>query len=200
MKKVILASTSPYRAQLLETLGISFEKMDSGVDEDFFKDQIKDPLELAKKLAFEKAQAIFLKDPNAIVIGGDQISLFEHSDRTGSASRVLGKPGDFEGALKQLTLLEGQTHKLITCVCVLAPNFQENFEDITTLQMRNLTQSEIVRYIEKDEPFNCAGSYKIESVGISLFEQVQTNDFTAIVGLPLIQLSKTLRKVGLELP
>lgn len=200
MKKLILASTSPYRAELLERFEIPFEQIDSRVDEDLYKEKISDPLELAKTLAYEKAKSVFINNPDAVVIGGDQVSLFGPNDRTGEHALVLGKPGNFENAVSQLSLLEGHRHQLITCVCVLSENSEESFQDITTLKMRELSNEEIKRYVTREEPYYCAGSYKIETVGISLFDEVQTNDFTAIVGLPLIQLSKALRKRGFQLP
>jgi septum formation protein len=200
MKKLILASTSPYRAELLERFGIPFEQVDSKVDEDFYKQKISNPFELATTLAFEKAKSVFLDNPDAVVIGGDQVSLFGPNDRTGEHALVLGKPGNYENAVSQLSLLEGNKHQLITCVCVFTKNSEESFQDITTLKMRKLNIEEIKRYVTREEPYYCAGSYKIETVGISLFDEVQTNDFTAIVGLPLIQLSKALRKMGYQLP
>ncbi len=200
MKKLILASTSPYRAELLERLGLPFEKHDSKVDEDSYKAVISDPIELTSRLAFEKAQAVFKENPDAVVIGGDQVSVFGPNPRSEQRIMTLGKPGNFEGSLKQLSLLEGHTHQLITSVCILARDFEESFKDVTTLKMRALDQLEIKRYIEKERPYSCAGSYKIESVGISLFDEVQTKDSTAIIGLPLLQLCKILRKLDFPLP
>jgi septum formation protein len=200
MKKLILASTSPYRAELLERLGVPFDKKDSLVDEDCFKDKIEDPHQLAKTLAFEKAKALFTKHPDSYVIGGDQIPLFGPNQRSNQKAMILGKPGNYQNCITQLELLESHTHQLITCTCVLGPDFKEEFVEITSLKMRKLEREEIERYVKKEKPYFCAGSYKIESIGISLFEQVQTNDFTSIIGLPLIQLSKVLRKAGFRLP
>lgn len=201
MKKLILASTSPYRAELLSRLDLSFEAVDSRIDEDGYKDKINDPLELARTLAYQKAKSVFNNSPNSFVIGGDQVSLIPAQESSNKEAAVLGKPGNFENAVNQIKKLQGRTHQLVTCVCVLGPEeFRDDIEDITSLTMRKLSPSEIESYVKKEEPYNCAGSYKIESLGIALFDKVQTNDSTAIVGLPLIELSKTLRKAGFKLP
>lgn len=193
MSPLILASTSPYRKELLERLMIPFQTHDSQVDEDQFKNDISDPLVLTKTLAFEKAKSVFNHKEDSYIIGGDQIGLFEN--------QILGKPKTKENAVVQLRKLAGKTHELITSTCILGPNgFVYEWTNHTTLRMRSLTLEEIKRYIDKDDPLNCAGSYKIESVGISLFESIQTEDSTAIVGLPLIELSKVLRTLGFELP
>ena len=193
MSPLILASTSPYRKELLERLMIPFQTQDSQVDEDQFKNDISDPLVLTKTLAFEKAKSVFNHKEDSYIIGGDQIGLFEN--------QILGKPKTKENAVVQLRKLAGKTHELITSTCILGPNgFVYEWTSHTTLRMRSLTLEEIKRYIDKDDPLNCAGSYKIESVGISLFESIQTEDSTAIVGLPLIELSKVLRTLGFELP
>ena len=172
---------------------IPFQTHDSQVDEDQFKNDISDPLVLTKTLAFEKAKSVFNHKDDSYIIGGDQIGLFEN--------QILGKPKTKENAVVQLRKLAGKTHELITSTCILGPNgFVYEWTNHTTLRMRSLTLEEIKRYIDKDDPLNCAGSYKIESVGISLFESIQTEDSTAIVGLPLIELSKVLRTLGFELP
>lgn len=193
MSSLILASTSPYRRELLERLQIPFSALDSKVDEDPFKEDITDPMILTKTLAFEKAKAIFKDHPEDYVIGSDQISLFE--------GEILGKPGSAEAAIIQLRKVAGKSHQLITSTCILGPNgFVYEWTNITTLTMRELSLDEIKRYVEKDDPLYCAGSYKIESLGISLFDSIETEDSTAIVGLPLIELSKKLREVGFANP
>ena len=193
MSHLILASTSPYRRELLERLNLPFDAMDSALDEDPFKEKIKAPMELTTTLAYEKAQAIFKDHPESYVIGGDQIGLFEEE--------ILGKPKTFEKACAQLGKMQGRTHQLVTSVCVLGPKgFKKEFTDITTLTMRDLSKEEIERYVKVDDPLNCAGSYKIETVGITLFESIETKDSTAIVGLPLIQLSQVLREIGFQCP
>lgn len=192
-KRLILASTSPYRASLLERLMLSFDKIDSEVDEDQFKEKISNPRELTKTLAFEKANSVFKKNPKAFVIGGDQVSLF--------GQEVLGKPGSFDRAVDQLMKLQGKTHQLVTSTCVLGPDsFEENWTEITTLSMRKLSEEECASYVRKDDPLFCAGSYKIESLGISLFEKIEGEDQTAIIGMPLMRLTSVLRKTGFIIP
>lgn len=193
MADLILASTSPYRRELLERLQIQFETSDSKVNEEPFKEDITDPMVLTKTLAYEKARAVFKDHPNAYVIGGDQISLFE--------GEILGKPGSKEAAIVQLRKVAGKSHQLITSTCILGPGgHMYEWTNQTTLTMRKLSLDEIKRYVEKDDPIHCAGSYKIESLGISLFESIETEDSTAIVGLPLIELSKKLRELGFSNP
>jgi len=193
MNPLILASTSPYRRELLERLQIPFECMDSKVDEDPFKDDITDPLILTKTLAYEKAKAISKDHPNAYVIGGDQISLFQ--------GEILGKPGSVESAIIQLRKVSGHSHELITSTCILGPKgYVYEWTNRTELFMRELSLEEIKRYVEKDDPIHCAGSYKIESLGISLFDAIHTQDSTAIVGLPLLHLSAKLRGIGYITP
>jgi len=193
MSSLILASTSPYRRELLERLQIPFEALDSKVDEAPFKEDITDPLILTKTLAYEKAKAIFKNHPNSVVIGSDQISLFN--------DELLGKPKSKAAAIIQLRKMAGKSHELIPSTCILGPQgYVYQWTNHTLLKMRELTLEEIKRYIEKDDPLHCAGSYKIESLGISLFDAIETQDSTAIVGLPLIELSKKLREIGLSNP
>lgn len=190
---IVLASTSPYRKELLERLRIPFKAQNPNLHEGPFKERIHDPLVLTKTLAFEKARSLLLQFPQSLIIGADQIALFE--------GEILGKPKERKKAFAQIKKLQGRTHQLITSVCLLGPQeFKEEFSDITELTMRPLSQEEIDRYLCLDQPLNCAGSYKIESLGISLFQKIQTQDATAIMGLPLIQLSKVLREVGLPCP
>ena len=188
--KVILASTSKYRASLLEKLNINFTQKASLFDEDSFDKRSLPPRELAEKLAFEKANS--LKD-KAIIIGGDQVCALE--------DKILSKPGNFENAKEQLLEMSGKEHQLITCICVLDEN-RNSFVStvVTSLKMREVSEEEVERYLKFDEPYDCAGSYKIESLGISLFENIDTADFTSIVGMPLIELGRILRKLGLHIP
>lgn len=185
---LILASTSPYRKELLERLKIPFDCIASEVDEDSYKEKITDPATLTTRLALEKADSVFKIYPQSTVIGGDQVSVIN--------GQILGKPYTFEGACSQLTLLSGKTHKLLTSVCIMSPNQDAiQWTNITSLAMRPLTRAEIEDYVKSDDPLNCAGSYKIEALGISLFESIQTEDFTAITGLPLMQLGHHLRQI-----
>ncbi len=192
MKELILASTSPYRRDLLKRLGLPFNCVPSQVDEEVYKDKILDPTELTQTLAFEKARSVADLYPNAIVIGGDQVSLFQ--------GKILGKPHTIESANQQLSMLQGKTHQLVTATCVLGPNLKAAWVEIITLKMRPLDPEEIKRYVEKDSPLDCAGSYKIEQLGISLFQEIDCFDQNAIIGLPLIKLSEILRGQGFQCP
>lgn len=189
---IILASTSKYRKSLLNRLGIPFEAMAPLCDEDQFKKLIRDPQELAVTLAREKARSLAgAHSPDTIVIGGDQVATFENE--------ILGKPHTAEKAFAQLKKLQGKTHRLVTAVCVVQGSREFPILDITELEMRPLTDSEIQNYIEWDQPLDCAASYKIEKSGITLMKRIQCADFTAIEGLPLIQLTKVLKDLGVEL-
>jgi len=113
---------------------------------------------------------------------------------------VLGKPGTAQSARQQLRRLSGQAHTLHTAVCVTCNDASEEFLVSTNLWMRELTDDEIERYVEADDPTQCAGSYRIENAGISLFHKIDCEDFTAIVGLPLMQLTEVLRRYGIPVP
>ncbi|QDV18829.1 Maf-like protein YceF [Gimesia panareensis] len=190
--KLILASTSPYRASQLERLGLAFEQQDPQVDEEILKQAGLAPADLAEQLALEKARAIHKRFPEALVIGGDQLVSFEDT--------ILGKPGSNARAVQQLLQLQGKTHELITAIAVLGPAFEETHINHTQLTMRQLDETALQRYVEFDEPWNCAGAYKLESRGITLFESIQSSDHSAITGLPLIELTSLLTRAGLEIP
>lgn len=188
---LILASTSKYRSSLLAQLGWPFESISPGVDEEQYKHNLDSPTQLAQVLAKMKAHAVFLQRPEACVIGSDQVCIF--------GNEILGKPHTKENAIDQLLKMQGKSHELITAVCLICPNSEIQFINKTTLHMRKLTKSEISKYIEADLPLDCAGSYKLESQGIKLFEKIEMDDHTAIIGLPLIQLTQQLLKMGYPL-
>jgi septum formation protein len=189
---LILASTSPYRRQLLERLGIAFTTESPGVDEDAVKKKLKEPAEVVRTLAREKAQSIAGKHKNAIVIGCDQVAILE--------SALLDKPGTAAAAAEQLQKLQGREHFLMTAVAIVHKGGVAEFVDTANLTMRKLTKAEIERYVAADEPVDCAGSYKIESRGIALFERIEASDQSSIMGLPLLKLCEELRKLGFQLP
>ncbi len=189
---LILASQSPYRKTLLKRLNIPFTCVNPHLEESSFKKKHTSPLEIAESLALAKAKKIFHLHPNSCVIGGDQLA---HID-----NEILDKPMSPETALKQLLLLSGQTHKLITSIAVLSPQNQQVFSDITSLKMRPLDEASLKRYLDLDQPFNCAGSYKLEKSGITLFENIDSQDQSAIMGIPLIQLTQVLINLGYQIP
>ena len=185
---LILASTSKYRGTLLAQLGYPFEAISPGVNEDQLKSKKYTPTQIATELAKLKALAVFKKRPEACVIGSDQVCILN--------GELLSKPGSKENAILQLQKMQGIHHELITAVTILYPQGEINFHNRTLLFMRPLTLSEITRYIEEDLPLDCAGSYKLESKGIKLFEKIEMDDHTSIIGLPLIQLNNHLLKIG----
>lgn len=188
---LILASTSKYRGALLEQLGWPFLAKAPGVDEDQIKTEGKTPSEIALTLSRWKAQAVFAKNPDSCVIGSDQVCTLE--------GKILGKPGTVEKATEQISLMQGKSHELLTAVTVITPEGMESFINKTTLQMRPLTLSQIHSYVNEDLPLDCAGSYKLESRGIKLFQKIEMDDHTAIIGLPLIELTNILLKLGYPL-
>lgn len=185
---LILASTSKYRGQLLSQLGWPFEAIAPGVDEDKLKDQGLSPEDLAIELSRLKAKAVYLKYEGSCVIGSDQVCTID--------GEILGKPHTPERAIEQLMKMQGKEHQLLTAVTVITPENETTFLNTTTLHMRDLTHGEIKAYVEHDLPLDCAGSYKLESRGIKLFEKIEMSDHTAIIGLPLIQLSNVLIDYG----
>lgn len=189
---LILASTSPYRRQLLERLRVPFSCERPGVDEDAVKRRLAEPLAVVRQLARSKAEAVAARFPSAIVIGSDQAATID--------GRVLDKPGDAANAIEQLQRLQGRSHDLLTAVVVVHPAGVVEFVDTTTLCMRPLRPDEIARYVAAEQPFDCAGSYKIEALGVTLFARIDSADQTAIQGLPLLRLSHELRALGIALP
>ena len=188
---LILASTSKYRGALLAQLGWPFEAMSPGVDEDQLKSKDYSPTQLAMELAKLKALAVAKFRPEACVIGSDQVCMLN--------GELLGKPGTKEKAIEQLVKMQGSHHELITAVTIISPQGEISFHNRTLLFMRPLSVQTITRYVEEDLPLDCAGSYKLETKGIKLFEKIEMDDHTSIIGLPLIQLNNHLLKIGYPL-
>jgi len=188
---LILASTSLYRRELLMRLSIPFECLPSGIDEDKFKVDGIGPVELARTLATEKALKLVIAHPLATIVGCDQVVDVE--------GRILGKPKTLEAAVEQLSFLTGRSHRLVTAVCVWHEGQIHTHVDLTTLTMRPLPADAIARYLAADQPLDCAGSYRLESRGIALFERIESDDHTSIVGLPLIALTSILMRCGYEI-
>lgn len=188
---LILASTSPYRRELLQKLGVPFQALAPHYDEGLVKKQLGglSPRDLAMTLARGKALSLSLEDN--CVIGGDQLLSFK--------GKIFDKPGSTEKAFHQLQELNGQTHELITAVSVVWKKQETLLMDVTQLKMRHLSSAQIQNYIQKDQPLDCCGSYKIEKSGISLFESITCKDFSAIQGLPLLQLATVLEKLGYKI-
>ncbi len=192
MAELILASRSPYRAALLGRLRLPFVQVDPAVDEAPLQAEIADPEDLTLRLAEQKAGAMAAKHPGTVVIGSDQMA---HLD-----GETLGKPGNAAGARRQLCILAGREHELVTALVVRRDAEVRHHIDVTRLHMRELDAAAIDRYLAGDEPFDCAGSYKLEAGGIALFDRIDSEDHTAIVGLPLIALTCILLDFGFAIP
>lgn len=190
--KLVLASTSPYRRQLLERFGVRFTVAAPDVDESLLPGET--PIDLANRLARAKAEVIARRHPGSVVIGSDQVALF--------GREVIGKPGNPERCIEQLKRMSGERLAFHTAVNVIHSDTgsNESHLDITTVQFRKLTAEEIERYVARERPVNCAGGFKAEALGITLFERIESQDPTALIGLPLIWLSSALRRVGFTLP
>lgn len=192
MAGLILGSTSGYRRALMERLQVPFTCEAPGVDEQDVKQLGHKPMVVVEELARRKATAVFDRNPTCVVIGSDQAAVLDDD--------LLDKPKNRAGAIQQLHRLRGREHRLITAVAIAHDKGLTEFCDITRLIMRDLTDQEIARYVDAEKPFDCAGSYKIEQLGITLFEHIDSRDHTAIIGLPLLQLTHELRKIGVPLP
>ena len=190
-KKLILGSTSSYRRALLERLRIPFSVQSPEVDEAPLAGET--PADLACRLALAKAQAVAARFPDCVVIGSDQVA-----DLGGVA---LGKPGNFERALVQLQQMSGKTVIFQTAMAVVCrqSGFCEQALAPVKVTFRSLSEEEIVNYLRIEEPYDCAGSAKSEGLGIALLESIESDDPTALVGLPLIRTSRMLRAAGIPL-
>lgn len=185
-QKVVLASEAKWRSDILNQLNIPHKCFNHRYDEPkFLKGNL---VEFVSNIAIEKARSIQDLFPDHIIIAADQ--LIELDDE------VLGKPGNFEKAYIQLSQMNGKTHQLICAVCVIYQNQVFKDVEIAKIKMRHLENQEILNYLEYDKAFNCAGSYKIESLGAALFESVQINDLHTIIGIPGNLLISILRKLG----
>lgn len=191
MSRLVLASTSRYRRELLARLGLSFEVERPEVDESPRPGE--SPAELAVRLAEAKALAVAARHPAAWIIGSDQVA-----DRDG---QPLGKPGHRDAALAQLQAASGHAVRFHTAFCLAGPGGRRLAGlDLTEVRFRPLERDEILRYLDAEQPYDCAGSFKCEGLGIVLFEAIQSRDPTALVGLPLITLAAALREAGFRLP
>lgn len=188
---LILASSSSYRKQQLQSLGLSFSTNNPNINEVALVNEL--PAAFSVRLATEKAQKVKAEFPNACVIGSDQVCAFN--------GQVFGKPGIDANAIKQLQTFSGNRIEFFTALCVMTGSGQSQLHtDLTVVKFRDLTTEEIVRYIEKEQPLHCAGSFKVESLGLSLFESVESTDPSALMGLPLIKLCQFLRLIGFKVP
>jgi len=189
---IFLASSSQYRRGLLDRLLAEYEAVSPDVRED--NDQGLEPTALARHLARSKAEAVSASARDALIIGADQLAVLD--------STVLGKPGSHQKAVEQLLAASGKSMKFLTAVCMLDPVTRTRYEhlDETTVQFRDFDRRLVEAYLRLDEPYDCAGSFKLEGAGFVLFESVKTDDPTALIGLPMIWIADRLLQLGYLLP
>ncbi len=192
MQSLVLASTSTYRRALLERLGLPFGVARPEVDETPRPGE--SPQALAERLALAKAEAVLADASDETwVIGSDQVAELD--------GRPLGKPGNHAGAVVQLQSMSGREVRFLTALC-LAGHGGRRLQalDITSVRFRTLNKDEIERYVARERPLDCAGSFKVEGLGIALFDEINNRDPTALIGLPLIATARLLREAGFAVP
>jgi len=187
---LILASSSKYRMQLLSRLQISFIAVAPGVDEAAKIGE--NPTTLAARLAEAKARALLPRFPDHWILGSDQVAVAD--------GKILGKAGDPDKAAEQLRMLAGRPAQFITAIVLMRNERLLKALDLTTVRFRALKDGEIARYLAAEPAHDCAGSFKAEGLGITLFDEIQSRDPTGLIGLPLIALSRLLREAGYALP
>jgi len=190
--KLILGSTSPFRKELLNKLGLSFITDAPDIDESMGSNE--PPEGFVQRLALEKAQAVADRHPDTLIIGSDQVACIEND--------ILGKPGNRERAIEQLTQASGQRVSFYTGLCLL--NSGSGKSQVVCepfhVYFRELSRLQIEHYLDAEQPYNCAGSFKSEGLGISLFERLEGDDPNTLIGLPLIRLIAMLEHEGISVP
>ncbi len=190
MQQLILGSSSPFRAELLTKLGLPFTTASPDIDEQIISGE--SPEELVKRLSEQKALAIAEQYHDALIIGSDQVAVLD--------GEILGKPGNHQTAVKQLTASAGKTVRFLTGLALYNSNttnmssLVEPFE----VSFKNLSYAQIDFYLKQEQPYNCAGSFKSEGFGISLFSKLSGDDPNSLIGLPLIQLVELLAAEGID--
>ncbi|MFT6918700.1 MAG: MAF protein [Cognaticolwellia sp.] len=186
MKKLVLGSTSPFRKEILAKLNIPFVCAKPNIDESAFDNE--SPVELVERLAIEKAKAVAGEFPDALIIGSDQVAICD--------GEILGKPHNFENAVKQLEKFSNKTVVFYTGLCV----YDSGLDYTTALiepflvHFNQLSLSDIENYLHAEQPYNCAGSFKSEGLGICLFKKLEGDDPNTLIGLPLIKLVELLKQ------
>jgi septum formation protein len=187
---LVLASTSRYRAELLGRLGVPFVALAPGVDE--AGQPAESPANLAQRLALEKARAVQAREPGRWVLGSDQVASLDGA--------VLGKPGSRANALVQLRSFSGKSVVFYTAVALVGGDQVLTALDTTIVRFRALGLAEIERYLDAEPAWDCAGAFKAEGLGISLFTAIEARDPTALIGLPLIAVRGLLAQAGFATP
>lgn len=187
---LVLASTSPFRKAILERLGIPFVTAAPAVDEQARPGEA--PEELVARLSEAKARAVADQFPDALIIGSDQVAVVD--------GKIVGKPGTHEAALQQLRNASGHTVRFVTGLCVLNSVSGNAEVEVVPFEVtfRPLSDAQIERYLQREKPYNCAGSFRSEGLGIALFEKMHGDDPNALIGLPLIRLITLLGNAGLS--
>ena len=190
MKTLVLGSTSSFRKSILEKLNLSFECAKPNIDETALVGET--PQTLVERLAVEKAKAVTDEFPNALIIGSDQVAVCD--------GEILGKPHNFENGVKQLTKFSNKAVTFYTGLCVYDNANDKTFSLVEPfiVHFNKLSQAEIENYLKAEQPYNCAGSFKSEGLGICLFEKLEGDDPNTLIGLPLIKLVGLLKQHGLD--
>ncbi|MBU2887041.1 septum formation inhibitor Maf [Gilvimarinus agarilyticus] len=190
MRSIILASSSPYRAQLLKRLGLPFQALSPEVDETARSTET--PAALAQRLACDKACALAGTHPDSLIIGSDQVACLN--------GQAMGKPGTHTNALLQLKAAQGEWVDFHTGVCVYDSKTGQEYSKLATyrVKFKSLTEKQLDTYLTLEKPYDCAGSFKSEGLGITLFEQMEGADPTGLIGLPLITLTSLLTLAGID--
>lgn len=188
--KLVLASTSRYRRELLARLQVPFSVADPGVEEQAHPGE--DPQAMSRRLAEDKARAVGLREPGAIIIGCDQVAVAD--------GIIIGKPGNRANAVRQLLALSGRDVLFHTALCVHARDRTTTRVVTTRVTFRTLDRAAIERYLDREQPYDCAGSAKSEGLGIALIASMDGEDPNALIGLPLIALVNMLAEHGVRIP
>ncbi len=190
MKTLVLGSTSPFRKTILEKLQLPFHCAKPNVDETEQKDE--SPQALVERLAIEKAKAVSSEYPNALIIGSDQVAVCE--------KEILGKPHNFDNAVIQLSKFSGKSITFYTGLCVYDSEKDKTIALVEpfTVHFNQLSQKDIANYLNAEQPYNCAGSFKSEGLGICLFSKLEGDDPNTLIGLPLIKLVELLKQHGID--
>lgn len=192
MRTLVLASSSPYRRELLSRLHLPFVSAAPEIDETPHSGEA--PIDMVRRLSLTKARALRDAHPNALIIGSDQCAVLH--------GEIIGKPGDHAAAVAQLRAASGNSMLVHTGLCLLDTADDTEQLDVVSydVRFRTLDDSEIETYLQIERPYDCAGSVKSEGLGISLLEHMRGDDPSALVGLPLIRLSAMLRNAGIGVP
>ncbi|TWX71759.1 septum formation inhibitor Maf [Colwellia demingiae] len=190
MKTLVLGSTSPFRKTILEKLQLPFYCAKPNIDETEKKDE--SPQALVERLAIEKAKAVSSEYPNALIIGSDQVAVCEEE--------ILGKPHNFDNAVVQLSKFSGKSITFYTGLCVYDSEKDKTIALVEpfTVHFNQLSQKDIANYLNAEQPYNCAGSFKSEGLGICLFSKLEGDDPNTLIGLPLIKLVELLKQHGID--